>query len=116
MSNNLMRNAVKTALYTAAALSLGSQVHAATLEQALTQAWQSNATLAAERESLAAAGSRVDEAQGGYYPQLKLFGGLGTSHNDVSFMALPGFAFPISEFSLNPRQIGIEADQALYAG
>lgn len=116
MSNNLIQKAVKTALYAAAGLTLATQAHAATLDEALTQAWQNNATLAAERESLEAAGNRVEEAQGGYYPQVKFFGGIGTQHNDVDFMSFPGFSFPISEFSLNPREYGIEADQVLYQG
>jgi TolC family type I secretion outer membrane protein len=116
MSNNVIRRAVKAAIYAMTGLSLSAGASAATLEEALTQAWQNNPTLAAERESLAAAQNRVEEAQGGYYPQVKLFGGLGTSHNDVSFMAIPGFALPLDEFSLNTRQVGIEADQVLYAG
>jgi TolC family type I secretion outer membrane protein len=116
MSNNVTRQAVRTAFYAMVGFAASAEVSAATLEQALTQAWQNNPTLAAERESLAAAQNRVEEAQGGYYPQVKLIGALGTSHNDVSFMAIPGFALPLDEFSLNTRQIGIEADQALYAG
>jgi TolC family type I secretion outer membrane protein len=116
MSNKVIRRAVKTAIFAMTGLSLSAGTSAATLEEALTQAWQNNPTLAAERDSLAAAQNRVEEAQGGYYPQVKLFGGLGTSHNDVSFMAIPGFALPLDEFSLNTRQVGIEADQVLYAG
>ncbi|HEY3645100.1 MAG TPA: TolC family outer membrane protein [Gammaproteobacteria bacterium] len=107
---------MKTALYAAAGLTLSVQAHAGTLEDALAQAWQNNATLASERETLAAAANRVDEAQGGYYPQLKLFGGLGYSHNDVDLMPLGSFNLGITEFDLHSRQIGIEADQALYAG
>lgn len=116
MSNNLIRKAVKTALYAAVGLTLSAQAHAATLEEALTQAWQNNATLAAERESLAAAGNRVEEAQGGYYPQVKLFGGLGKSYNDVSFMPIPGFNLPLDSFTLDTREVGVELDQALYQG
>ena len=95
---------------------MSAQAGAATLEQALVQAWQNNPTLAAERESLAAAGNQVDQAKGGYYPQVKLFGGIGTSHNDVTFMPLGPISFNINEFSLNTRQVGLELDQALYAG
>ncbi|HEY1773206.1 MAG TPA: TolC family outer membrane protein [Gammaproteobacteria bacterium] len=116
MSNNVTQRAVRIALYAMTGLGFSAATNAATLEDALTQAWQNNPTLAAERESLAAAQNRVEEAQGGYYPQVKLFGGLGTSHNDVAFMAIPGFALPLDEFSLNTRQVGIEADQVLYAG
>jgi outer membrane protein len=116
MSNNVIRRAVKAAIFAMTGLTLSAGTSAATLEDALTQAWQNNPTLAAERESLAAAQNRVEEAQGGYYPQVKLFGGLGTSHNDVTFMAIPGFALPLDEFSLNTREVGIEADQVLYAG
>ena len=89
---------------------------AATLPQALAQAWTNNATLQAERDSLQAAGDRVDQAHGGYYPQVKLFGGVGTSHNDVGFMPIPGFSLPLDNFSLNTRQVGVQLDQALYAG
>ena len=118
MSNNVIRQAVKVAIFAMTGLTLSAGAGAATLEEALTQAWQNNPTLAAERESLAAAQNRVDEAKGGYYPQVKAFGGLGTSHLDVSFMSFPGFAFPSTpiETSLNTRQVGIEADQVLYAG
>jgi outer membrane protein len=116
MSNNLIQKAVKTALYAAASLTLATQAHAATLDQALTQAWQNNATLAAERESLAAAGNRVEEAQGGYYPQVKLFGDVGKSDNDVSFMPIKGFNLPLNSFTLDSREIGVELDQALYQG
>ena len=116
MSNKILQKAVKAALFAAAAGALTTQAGAATLDQALVQAWQNNPTLAAERESLAAAQNQVDEAQGGYYPQVKLFGGIGTSHNDVTFMAIPGFALPLDEFALNTRQIGIEVEQSLYQG
>src|ERR1700752_1441191 len=111
MSNNVMRKAIKTALYAMAGFAVSAGASAATLEEALTQAWQNNPTLAAERESLAQAQDRVEEAQGGYYPQVKLFGGIGTSHNDVTFMPIPGFSLPLNEFSLNTREIGVEADQ-----
>lgn len=116
MSNNLMRKAVKTALYAMASLAVNAGANAATLDEALTQAWQNNPSLAAERESLAAAQNQVDAAKGGYYPQVKVFGGIGTSHNDVTFMPIPGFSLPLNEFSLNTRQVGIEADQVIYAG
>jgi len=116
MSNNVTRRAVKAAIYAMTGLSLSAAADATTLEEALTQAWQNNPTLAAERESLAAAQNRVDEAKGGYYPQVKAFGGVGTSHNDVTFMPLGPISFNINEFSLNTRQIGIEADQVIYAG
>lgn len=87
-----------------------------TLDQALVQAWQNNPSLQAQRDSLAAAADRADEAQGGYYPQVKLFGGVGTAHSDVSFMPIPGFNLPLNYFDLNTRQVGVEADQTLYAG
>lgn len=97
---------------------LSAAVYAGTLDDALVQAWQNNPNLAAERETLEAAGSRVDEAQGGYYPQVKAFGAVGTTHLDVSFMQLAGFPFPTSTIpaSLNTREIGLELDQPLYAG
>lgn len=115
MSNKILQKAVKAALL-ATAGAVSTYAGAATLDQALVQAWQNNPTLAAERESLAAAQNQVDSAKGGYYPQLKAFGGIGTSHNDVTFMAIPGFQLPLNEFSLNTRQIGIELDQSLYQG
>jgi outer membrane protein len=91
-------------------------VYADTLDQALVQAWQNNPSLQSQRDSLAAAADRADEAQGGYYPQVKLFGGVGTAHSDVTFMPIPGFNLPLSYFDLNTRQVGVEADQTLYAG
>ena len=118
MSNRTLSQALSRALAATAGLVINTTVSAATLEQALTQAWQNNPALEAERDSLAAAGNRVDEAQGGYYPQVKLFGGLGTSHLDVTFMQLPGFPFPANSIGvpLNTRQVGLEVDQNLYAG
>ena len=115
MSNKILQKAVKTALFAAAGLVSG-YAGAATLDQALVQAWQNNPALEAERQNLAAAQDRVDEAKGGYYPQVKLFGGVGTSHNDVTFMPLGPISFNINEFSLNTREVGLEIDQALYAG
>src|SRR5579863_7406085 len=118
MSNRTLSKALRRVLAAAAGFVVSTTVSAATLEQALTQAWQNNPALEAQRDSLAAAGTRVDEAQGGYYPQVKLFGGVGTSHLDVTFMQLPGFPFPANSIGvpLNTRQVGLEVDQALYAG
>ncbi|MGE5626275.1 MAG: TolC family outer membrane protein [Bacillota bacterium] len=118
MSNRILSEAVKQSLALATGLVLSATVSATTLEQALAQAWANNPTLEAERDTLAAASNRVDEAQGGYYPQVKLFGGVGTSHLDVGFMQLPGFPFPANTIGvpLNTRQVGVEVDQALYAG
>lgn len=118
MSNPAIRKVLSHALTASGAFLASATVSAATLEQALTQAWQNNPTLQAERDSLEAAGNRVEEAQGGYYPQVKLFGGVGTSHLDVGFMQIPGFPFPSSTIGvpLNTRQVGVEVDQTLYAG
>jgi len=88
----------------------------ATLNEALTQAWRNNPALEAERASLRSAEDQVDQAKGGYYPQVKLFGGVGTSHQGVDFMAIPGFSLPIDTIILNTRQVGLEVDQSLYAG
>lgn len=115
MSNTLLKKTVETALYAFAGLGAVA-AHAGTLDDALVQAWRNNPSLAAERETLAAAANRVDAAHGGYYPQVKVFGGIGTSHNDVSFMPIPGFHLPLDEFALNTRQVGLEIDQAIYAG
>ncbi|HET7922801.1 MAG TPA: TolC family outer membrane protein, partial [Gammaproteobacteria bacterium] len=84
---------------------------AATLDQALTRAWRDNPQLQAQRAVLAAAGEQVDQAKGGYYPQIKVFGGVGTAHQDVE-----STFFPIDTIVLNSRSIGLEVDQALYAG
>src|SRR5579863_2616720 len=118
MSNRTLSKALRRVLAAAAGFVVSTTVSAATLEQALTQAWQNNPALEAQRDSLAAAGNRVDEAQGGYYPQVKLFGGLGTSHLDVSFMQIPGFPFPSNSIGvpLNTRQVGLEGGQNLYVG
>ena len=117
MSNRIIAKALKRALLASAAgLTLSSAASAATLEQALAQAWQNNPTLQSERDSLIATGYRVDAAQGGYYPQVKAFGGIGTAHQGVDFMAIPGFQLPVSYVVLNTREIGLEVDQALYAG
>ena len=118
MSNPPIRKVLSWVLTGSATLILSGTVSAATLEQALTLAWQNNPTLQAERDALAAAGDRVEQAEGGYYPQVQLFGGVGTSHLDVGFMQLPGIPFPSSTVGvpLNTRQVGVEVDQTLYAG
>lgn len=85
---------------------------AATLQDALGQAWQGNPQLQAERANLAASTEQVEEAKGGYYPQVKVFGGIGAAHQDVN----TGGLFPIDTIILNSRSIGLEVDQALYAG
>jgi TolC family type I secretion outer membrane protein len=112
MSNSKL----KVQILLTGALLAADQASAATLEQALAQAWQSNPGLQSARADLAATAENVDQAKGGYYPQVKLFGGLGTSHQDVQFMAIPGFNIPIDRIILNTQQVGVEADQALYAG
>jgi TolC family type I secretion outer membrane protein len=95
------------------AAGLGVQVaSAATLQDALSQAWLSNPQLQAERASLAASGEQVEQAKGGYYPQVKVFGGIGAAHQDVD----TGGFFPIDTIILNSRSIGLEVDQTLYAG
>lgn len=85
---------------------------AATLQDALSQAWLSNPQLQAERASLAAAGEQVEQARSGYYPQVKVFGGIGAAHQDVD----TGGLFPVDTIILNSRSIGLEVDQTLYAG
>ena len=112
MSNSKLR----VQMLLTVALLAADQTSAATLEQALAQAWQSNPGLQAERANLAAAVESVGQAEGGYYPQIKVFGGVGTAHQDVQFMAIPGFTLPIDKIILNTQQVGVEADQALYAG
>lgn len=118
MSNRTLSQALLSALAALAGIAVSTAVSAATLEQALSQAWLNNPALAAQRDSLAAADNRVDEAQGGYYPQVKLFGGIGTSHLDVSFMQVQGLQFPGNPIpvALNTRQVGLEVEQGLYAG
>ena len=115
MSNTLTK-LIHSVTLGGAGLFVSSAVSAATLDQALVQAWKNNPTLAAERDSLAAAESRVDASQGNYYPQVKLFGGIGTAHQGVDFMPIPGFRLPVSYVVLNTREVGLEVDQALYAG
>ncbi|HEV2110529.1 MAG TPA: TolC family outer membrane protein [Gammaproteobacteria bacterium] len=114
--SNILTKLIHSVAGSGAALLVSSTVSAASLDEALVQAWKNNPTLASERDTLAAADSRVDAAQGYYYPQVKLFGGIGTSHQGVDFMAIPGFNLPISYIVLNTRQLGLEVDQPLYAG
>ncbi|HET7649620.1 MAG TPA: TolC family outer membrane protein [Gammaproteobacteria bacterium] len=85
---------------------------AATLQDALTQAWLSNPQLQAERATLAASGQQVEQAKGQYYPQVKVFGALGAAHQDVD----TGGLFPVDTIILNTRSVGLEIDQSLYAG
>lgn len=116
MSNSLVTKRYTVVVAGFTGFLLSGSVSAATLDQALVQAWQNNPTLMAERDSLAAADSQLNAAKGGYYPQVKLFGGIGTAHQGVGFMAIPGFALPIDYVVLNTREIGLEVDQPLYAG
>ena len=114
--SNMLTKFIRGAALGGAGFIVSSAVSAATLEQALVQAWKNNPTLASERDTLAAAESRADASQGYYYPQVKLFGGIGTSHQGVDFMNIPGFKLPISSIVLNTREVGVEVDQPIYAG
>jgi len=116
MSNSLTAKCFSLVATGCAGFLLSGAVSAATLDQALVQAWQNNPTLMSERDTLAPADSQLGAAEGGYYPQVKLFGGVGTAHQGVNFMAIPGFQLPVSYVVLNTREIGVEADQALYQG
>lgn len=114
--SNILTKSIYRALLGSAGFLLSGTVSAATLDQALVQAWQNNPTLESERDTLAAADSQVDASEGGYYPQVKAFGTIGTAHQGVDFMDIPGFNLPISYVVLNTREIGVEVDQTLYAG
>jgi len=114
--SNIVTKLIHSVVAGSAGLLVSSTVSAATLEQALVQAWKNNPTLESERDTLAAADSQVNAAQGGYYPQVKAFGGIGTAHQGVDFMAIPGFNLPISYVVLNTREYGLEVDQPIYAG
>ncbi|MGH8369524.1 MAG: TolC family outer membrane protein [Gammaproteobacteria bacterium] len=91
---------------------IGPAIFAGTLQDALSQAWRSNPQLQAQRAALAASGEEVEQAKGGYYPQVKAFGGIGAAHQDVD----TGGFFPINTIVLNTRSLGLEVDQALYSG
>ena len=69
--SNIVTKPIYRALAGSAGFLLSGAVSAATLDQALVQAWQNNPTLQSERDNLAAADSRVDASQGGYYPDRK---------------------------------------------
>ena len=114
--SNIVTKLIHSIALGGAGFFVSSAVSAATLEQALVQAWKNNPSLASEQDNLAAAESRVDASQGYYYPQVKLFGGIGTAHQGVDFMAIPGFNLPVSYVVLNTRQVGVEVDQPIYAG
>lgn len=96
----------------AVVLATSTPGHAATLKDALRQAWISNPKLQAQRLNVQAASADVGQAKGHYYPQVKAFGGFGTAHQDVN----TGGLFPINTIVLNSRSIGLEIDQTLYAG
>ncbi len=114
--SNIVTKLIHSVAFGSAGFFVSSAVSAATLDQALVQAWKNNPTLASERDTLAATESRVDASQGYYYPQVKLFGGIGTAHQGVDFMDIPGFSLPVSYVVLNTRQLGVEVDQPIYAG
>ena len=114
--SNIATKPIYRVLAASTGILLSGAVSAATHDQAQVQAWQNNPTLQAERDTHAAADSRIEQAQGGYYPQVKAFAGIGTSHQGVEFMDIPGFNLPINYVVLNTRQVGVEVDQSLYAG
>ena len=95
---------------TAAILNL-TPAGATTLNEALTQAWSSNPGLQAQRARLGVATENVKAAKGGYYPQVQLVGGIGTTHQDVT-----SSFFPVSTIVLNSRSVGLAVEQPLYAG
>ena len=114
--SNILTKLIHSVVLGGAGIVVSSAVSAATLDQALVEAWKNNPSLESERDTLAAADSQVDAAQGNYKPQVKLFGGIGTSHQGVDFMNIPGFHLPINYVVLNTREVGLEVDQPLYAG
>lgn len=105
-ARNLVAAGIALAVFGARAAS------AATLREALSQAWLSNPQLQAERATLAASGEQVEQAKGQYYPQVKVFGAVGAAHQDVD----TGGLFPVDTIILNTRSVGLEIDQPLYAG
>src|SRR5690242_20635888 len=105
--SNILTKLIHSVVLSGAGIVVSSAVSAATLDQALVEAWKNNPSLESERDTLAAADSQVDAAQGNYKPQVKLFGGIGTSDQGVDFMNIPGFHLPISYVVLNTREVGL---------
>lgn len=86
-------------------------VLADTLQQALIQAYHSNAAIQAQQAELQASGYQVQQAQAGYKPQVNFEAGIGTAHNDLSSPL-----FPISSYPLNTKTAGVVITQPLYTG
>ena len=82
-----------------------------TLEQAFTQAYNSNAAIQAQEAQLRASGYQIQQAQAGYKPQISFDAGIGTAHNDL---ASP--FFPVSTYPQNTKTAGLTITQPLYTG
>ncbi|MGH8428395.1 MAG: TolC family outer membrane protein [Gammaproteobacteria bacterium] len=106
-----------TRLLCAATIVLAFAIPAAraeTLDQALAYAYQHNPLLRAARASQTAAESDVRAAEGGWYPQLGLTGGVSRDNEtgEITFFPQP------TEFDadLNQSRIALRVEQPLYQG
>lgn len=108
---------------TAAALAAGaSGVFADTLDTALTQAYQNNPQLNAQRASLRATDENVPQALAGYRPRISVTGNAGIQYTDTKSVTTIGSgaaAATVTSQSNNtfyPRGVGATATQTLYNG
>ncbi len=87
--------------------------HAQTLEEALSQAYLNNPTLAAERAALRATDERVPQALSNWRPTLDAFGGVGKRTTDSNRLTTFGGG---GRQNLTPRTYGAQVTQPLFRG
>jgi len=104
---------------TAAALTaLGTGALADTIETALSQAYQNNPQLNAQRASLRATDENVPQALAGYRPRISVTGSGGVQYNDTKTSTTVGNATVTtqSNSTFYPRGVGATATQTLFNG
>lgn len=104
---------------TAAALAaLGTGAFADTIETALSQAYQNNPQLNAQRASVRATDENVPQALAGYRPRISVTGSGGVQYNDTKTSTTVGNATVTTQSNntFYPRGVGATATQTLFNG
>lgn len=104
---------------TAAALAaLGTGAFADTIETALSQAYQNNPQLNAQRASVRATDENVPQALAGYRPRISVTGSGGVQYNDTKTSTTVGNATVTAQSNntFYPRGVGATATQTLFNG
>jgi outer membrane protein len=91
--------------------------HAETLEMSLTQAYQNNPTLNAQRAAVRATDEGVPQALSGYRPRITANASIGQLHQELTNKATGGPSPYINlDGTVNPITYGITATQTLFNG